>query len=64
MGGNDMIEARRALATIYLERGENEKGLKEIEAYLAVNPKAADEKHLRETVRQIKEWLKANKKPQ
>ena len=62
-GGNDMIEARRALATIYLDRGENEKGLKEIEAYLAVNPKPADEAHLRETVRQIKEWIKANKKP-
>lgn len=62
-GGNDMIEARRALATIHLERGENEKGLKEIEAYLAVNPKPADEAHLRETVKQIKEWLRTNKKP-
>jgi len=62
-GGNDMIEARRALATIYLERGENQKALEEIEAYLAANPAAADEKHLRETVRQLKEWLKANQKP-
>ena len=62
-GGNEMIESRRALATIYLERGENEKAMKEIEAYLAVNPKPADEAHLRETVKQIKEWLKANKKP-
>jgi len=57
-----MIEARRALATIYLERGENEKALIEIEAYLAGNPSAADEKQLRETVKQIKEWLKANRK--
>ena len=62
-GGNDMIEARRALATIYLERGENEKALVEIEAYLTANPSAADEKHLRETAKQIKEWLKANPKP-
>lgn len=63
-GGNEMIEARRALATIYLERGENAKALAEIEAYLAVVPTAHDEKHLRETVRQIKEWLKANPQPQ
>ncbi|HTH36470.1 MAG TPA: tetratricopeptide repeat protein [Pyrinomonadaceae bacterium] len=62
-GGNDMIEARRALATIYLERGENQKALEEIEAYLAGNPTAADEKHLRETIRQLKEWLKVNPKP-
>ena len=53
-GGNDMIEARRALATIYLDRGEHEKAVVEIEAYLKVNPTAGDEKHLRETVRQIK----------
>jgi Flp pilus assembly protein TadD len=62
-GGNEMLEARRALATIYLERGENEKALVEIEAYLVGNPTTADEKHLRETVKQIKEWLKANPKP-
>jgi len=62
-GGKDMIEARRALATIYLEKGENKKALEEIEAYLAGNPSASDEKHLRETVRQLKEWLKANPKP-
>jgi len=63
LGGNDMIEARRALATIYLERGNNQKALEEIEAYLDGNPSAADEKHLRETARQLKEWLKANQKP-
>ncbi len=62
-GGNDMIEARRALATIYLERGENQRALEEIEAYLAGNPSAADAEHLRETVRKLKEWLKANPKP-
>ena len=62
-GGNEMIEARRALATIYLERGENRKALEEIEAYLAGAQSPADEKHLRETVRQIKEWLKSNPQP-
>ena len=62
-GGNDMIEARRALATIYLERGENEKAVVEIEAYLVGNPTAYDAKQLQETVTKIKEWLKANPKP-
>jgi Tfp pilus assembly protein PilF len=62
-GGNDMIEARRALATIYLERGENEKAVVEIEAYLAANPTAYDAKQLQDTVARIKEWLKANAKP-
>lgn len=62
-GGNEMIEARRALATIYLERGENEKALAEIEAYLAANPTAYDAKQLQETVAKIKEWLKADQKP-
>lgn len=63
-GGNEMIEARRALATIYLGRGENEKALIEIEAYLAVNPKAYDAAQLKETVIKIKAWLKENQKPQ
>lgn len=62
-GGNDMIEARRALATIYLDRGENEKAVVEIEAYLAGNPTAYDAKELQETVTKIKEWLKVNAKP-
>ncbi len=63
MGGNDMVEARRALANIYLQRGDNEKALAEIEAYLLVNPKPADEKKLRETVQQIKNELKKNPNP-
>ena len=63
-GGNEMIEARRALATIYLGRGENEKALVEIEAYLAANPKAYDAAQLQETAVKIREWLKTNAKPQ
>jgi Flp pilus assembly protein TadD len=62
-GGNEMIEARRALATIHLQRGENDKALVEIEAYLAGNPKATDAEQLRKTAAEIKEWLKANPKP-
>lgn len=62
-GGKDMIEARRALATIYLEKGDNQKALIEIEAYLEGNPTAADEKQLHETAAKIREWLKENAKP-
>ena len=43
-GGKEMAEARRALATIYLDRGENRKAMEEIEAYLAEAPAPADEK--------------------
>ena len=63
MGGNDMIESRRALANIHLQRGEDEKALSELEAYLAANPKPADEKKLRDTIRQIKDLLKGKSKP-
>ena len=63
MGGKDMIEARRALANIYLQRGEDEKAIAELEAYLTANPKPADEKKLRDTVQQIKDSLKKATKP-
>jgi tetratricopeptide (TPR) repeat protein len=63
LGGNEMIEARRALATIFLGRGENEKALVEIEAYLTGNPKAYDAAQLQETAAKIREWLKTNAKP-
>lgn len=63
IGGNEMIEAKRALATIHLQRGENDKALAEIEAYLAGNPQATDAEQLRKTAAEIKEWLKANPKP-
>lgn len=63
IGGSDMIEARRALANIYLQRGDEKKALDEIEAYLAANTKPADEKKLRDTAQQLKERLKENPKP-
>lgn len=63
MGGNSMNEARRALANIYLERGDNEKALAEIDAYLAFNPAPADEMKLRETAQRLRNSLKDNGKP-
>jgi Tfp pilus assembly protein PilF len=62
MGGNEMIEAYRSLANIYLQRGDDEKALSALEAYLAANPTPADVKQLRATVQQIKDSLK-NRKP-
>ena len=63
IGGSEMVEAHRALANIYLERGENEKALSELETYLAANPAPADEKKLRDTIQQIKGLLKGSRKP-
>ena len=63
MGGAQMVEAHRALANLYLHRKEDEKALSELEAYLAANPKAPDASKLRETMQQIKDILKENRKP-
>jgi Tfp pilus assembly protein PilF len=62
-GGKEMIEARRSLANIYLQRADDKKALEELEAYLAADTKPADEKKLRETVRQLKEILKEKTNP-
>ena len=56
-------EARRSLANIYLQRGEDRKALVELEAYLQANPNPADEKKLRGTIQQIKDQLKETPKP-
>lgn len=63
MGGVKMIEAHRALANLHLQRGEDAKALSELEAYLEANPKPADETKLRDTIKQIKDSLKENRKP-
>lgn len=63
MGGISMNEARRALANIYLQRGENEKAVAELESYLAANPSPADEKKLRDTLQQVRAMAKETRKP-
>jgi tetratricopeptide (TPR) repeat protein len=63
MGGKNMVEARRSLANIYLQRGEEKKALHEIEAYLAADTKPVDEKKLRDTAQQLKDRLKEGQKP-
>ncbi len=59
-GGNEMVEAHRSLANLYLQRGEDEKALVELETYLQKKPGTPDEAKLRETVQQIKDLLKEN----
>lgn len=63
MGGREMIEARRSLANIYLQRGDEKSALGEIEAYLAADTKPADEKKLRDTAQQLRDRLKEFQKP-
>jgi Tfp pilus assembly protein PilF len=60
MGGNEMAEAHRSLANLYLQRGEDAKALVELETYLQKKPGTSDEAKLRETVQQIKDLLKEN----
>jgi regulator of sirC expression with transglutaminase-like and TPR domain len=60
MGGNEMVEAHRSLANLYLQRGKDEKALVELETYLQKKPGTPDEAKLRETVQQIKDLLKEN----
>jgi tetratricopeptide (TPR) repeat protein len=63
MGGFSMNEAHRSLANIYLQRGDNDKAVSELEAYLAGNPSPADEKQLRDTLQQARLLAKENRKP-
>ncbi|MGE3466113.1 MAG: tetratricopeptide repeat protein [Pyrinomonadaceae bacterium] len=58
LGGDEMSEAHRSLANLYLQHGEDAKALAELEAYLLKKPGAPDESKLRETVQQIKDLLK------
>jgi tetratricopeptide (TPR) repeat protein len=65
LGGAEMIEARRGLAGIYLEKGELRNALAELEAYLAAVPSAPDAPKLRETAEQLRAHLGAAvKKPE
>lgn len=63
MGGISMNEAHRALANIYLQRGENDMAVTALEAYLTANPSPADEKKLRDTLQQVKAMAKENRRP-
>lgn len=58
IGGNEMTEAHRSLANLYLQRGDDAKAIVELETYLQKKPGTPDEAKLRRTVQQIKDLLK------
>ena len=54
-GGEEMKEAHRLLAIIYMSRGAKKQAAAELEAYLKVAPTAPDAEKLREKIRELKE---------
>ena len=55
LSGDTLKEAHRMLASLHLEKGDNTRAATEIEAYLRVNPQAADAENLRTVLKQLKE---------
>ena len=54
LGGDEVKDAHRFLGAIYLQRGERERGVAELETYLKLAPKANDAEQVRQIVRQNK----------
>jgi len=52
LGGDEMKDAHRFLGLIYLQRGERERAVTELETYLKLAPKAADADKIRDLIRQ------------
>ena len=54
LGGDEVKDAHRFLGAIYLQRGDRERGVAELETYLKLAPKAKDAEAVRQVVRQNK----------
>jgi tetratricopeptide (TPR) repeat protein len=54
LGGDQVKEAHRTLAKIYVEKQEYSKAADELETYLKVNPSAPDADQLRKTIAQLR----------
>jgi tetratricopeptide (TPR) repeat protein len=54
LGGDEVKDAHRFLGAIYLQRGERERAVAELETYLKLAPKARDAEQVRQIVRQNK----------
>lgn len=54
IGGDQVKEAHRFLGGIYLQRGDRERGVAELETYLSLAPKAKDAEQVRQAIRQNK----------
>lgn len=55
LGNEEMNEARRILAIIYVSRGAKKQAAAELEAYLKLAPNAPDAQKLKEKIRELKE---------
>jgi Tfp pilus assembly protein PilF len=54
LGGNDMTEAHRYLAAVYIETRENNRAATELEKYLSLTPKAKDADKIRDIIKQLR----------
>jgi tetratricopeptide (TPR) repeat protein len=52
LGGDEVKDAHRFLGIIYLQRGEREHGVTELETYLKLSPNARDADQIRQIIRQ------------
>lgn len=54
LGGDEMSLAHRYLGAIYIERGENEQAIKELEEYLRLMPGAKDSEQIKEIIKGLR----------
>ena len=55
LGGNEMKEAHRMLANLFLEKGQEERAVEELKTYLELVPNAPDAANLRKIIQQLTE---------
>jgi tetratricopeptide (TPR) repeat protein len=60
LGGDEVKEAHRMLANVYLEKGDDKRALESLETYLKLVPNAPDAEKLREAVSQLKKAVAQN----
>jgi tetratricopeptide (TPR) repeat protein len=63
LSGDKMPEAHRMLTQIFIQKSQYDKALKELNAYLAANPKAPDDEHLRKVHKQLEDAVAATSAP-
>ena len=55
IGGDEASLAHRYLGALYVERGEKERAIAELETYLKLMPKAQDANQIREIIKGLRE---------
>jgi tetratricopeptide (TPR) repeat protein len=54
LGEGEMKEAHRMLASMYINKGDNQKAIEQLTIYLKLVPNATDAKHLQQVIEQLK----------